>query len=540
MIKKLLYPILFLLSLCFAPAGSSYAGETEQDFSLRFEIPFGIGDNATAIIQGSDVQALICAESFAHRKIPIQLKIDLPESLDILGADDMVQSGRSLTAAITLRTENDTWYRLIRLRVHPEAPHGKHAILITSICDGKAETRTIPCWIIPSAYLAQNVRLLRFSIPSDENGRSDIRREENTLSIKDTNSRLLRSLFLGTRQPHDFAFAGAEFENSGDSPVTLNINYAILDGRSHAPVEWLNDLSEETGLRAAGLSYQLLLKPRSRETAVFKISGGDSGVPPGDYLQRLSAQLLSSGKGIIAEEFPLHIMAANMTAMVSAIVAVIIVILGVSGIIAMRKRIFHGFTSREYILIGLYAAVAFTLVSVPSTVVYSFFHSLMGPFSFLVTGIFSEVLFYLLLMSLGVLVSRPGAIFLFVVTIFFLNGLILGNFTVASVITYPAQAVILELALFASGLYERDSSTHEFRQTKNHSSGRIFWAALVFGIADAFFSYISFNLNIFVYRLYYAEWYILAYVFISGFLYTFVTVPFGIRMGTRLRCVAID
>jgi hypothetical protein len=76
--------------------------------------------------------------------------------------------------------------------------------------------------------------------------------------------------------------------------------------------------------------------------------------------------------------------------------------------------------------------------------------------------------------------------------------------------------------------------------SKCFSRGNALWAAFVFGSGDALISYISFNLSIFVYRLYYAEWYILAYVFISGFIYTIIAVPLGLKMGFRLRSVAID
>jgi hypothetical protein len=284
----------------------------------------------------------------------------------------------------------------------------------------------------------------------------------------------------------------------------------------------------------------VLLRPHSREIALFKIIGGEKGMVPGEFLQKLSAGLLSSGKETITGTFPLYIIEVNTTAAAMAILATCISLLGFAVVIVLRKHVFSGFSSREYIQIGLFAAVAFSLVSIPSTVAYNILHALMGPFSFLVAGIFSEVIFYLLLMSLIALIPRAGTIILFLLTLFLLNGVILGNFTVTSIISHPTQAIILELALLLSGLYEKNAASFEFGLSKKCGAAKILWAAFIFGIADAFYSFITFNLSIFVYRLYYAEWYVLAYVFISGFLYTFISVPIGIKLGIRLRSVTID
>jgi hypothetical protein len=450
----------------------------------------------------------------------------------------MAYRENKLQSEFELRAENDAWYRLIRLRINPEASEGRHEIVLRSSVEGEPRTRSVAFWVIPPSYIRQYVRLSRFTVPSDNRGNPDLKREQNALSTKETGNRFLRSISMGT-QSGSFENAAAEFENTGDYPVTLNVRYAILNHKSLAPVDWLVQHEDETGVNEPILSTTVLLKPHSRGTAIFRISGGDKGMIPGEYIQRLSAGLLAARKEFISKEFPLRIREIDIHAAALAMLAVCIALVGIAGIIVFRKQILGGFTSREYILIGLYAAVAFSLVSVPSTIAYNILHALMGPFSFLVTGIFSEVIYYLLLLSLAMLIPRPGVMFFFVFTLLLMNGVILGNFTATSVILYPAQAIILELAFFLSGLYEKDPSAR-FGLSKNCGFAKILWAAFIFGIADAFFSYITFNLSIFVYRLYYAEWYILGYVFISGFLYTLISAPLGIKLGARLRTVALD
>jgi hypothetical protein len=520
-------------------AGICLADDEGQDYGIRIEFPFGAGAHETAVTKGSEAQLLLCAESFVQRKMSLRISIELPKGLELIEADDAQHRDSIMEDSFTLRTEYDTWRRLIPVRICPDAREGKQEIVVHSTYEGKIRDWKVLFWVIPSSYVEKNVRLVRLSIPTDAQGRRDRKREENTLSIKDTNSRIFRSLSPGTDKS-GYEFASAELENAGGYPVMLNVLYTILNKNSRTPVDWLDNHGDETGIHTPVLMTPVILRPHSCETALFKIAGGDKGLLPGEFTQKLSVGLLSSGREILTAEFPLHIKEVNMTAASMAIMAACLSLLGFAGFIALRKQIFSGFTSREYILIGLFAAVAFSLVSVPSTVAYNILHSLMGPFSFLATGILSEVLFYLLLMSLAALIPRAGTILFFVSTLFLLNGVILGNFTVASVLTYPVQALILELALLLSGLYEKDATSSEFRFLKRCGLPKMLWAALVFGIADAFLSFMTFNLTIFIYRLYYAEWYILAYVFISGFLYTFIAVPLGIRLGIRLRSVAID
>lgn len=529
----LLLPWIIPLRVCIAES---------EEYQIRIEFPFGSGGRETSVVRGAEVQALLCAESLVHRRIPLRVRLELPEHLEFLGAEDIVQHGHSLDSAFTLRTENDTWFRLLRLRVRPDAPEGPAVIVAHSSSAGEARTWTVRSWILDPSYMERHIRLVRFSIPADADGRRDLKREAHTLSIKDSDSRWLRALSLGMHGASAQETAGAELENSGDFPITLNVDYSILGGASRLPVDWLETRSEETGIRTASLTSSLVLPPHSRKTALFKISGGESGMPAGDYVQRLSVALNASGKELVRREFPLRIRHIQAAAAGTTLVGAAVALLGFIALIAFRKRLLGGFSSRDFILIALYAAVAFSLVSVPSTVAYNILHAVMGPFSFLLTGIFSEVIFYLLAMSLATLVPRPGVLALFVITTYLLGGLILGNFTATSIILYPTQAVILELALFLSGLYDRDAALSDAANAAAHrySLSRLLWVAGVFAAADAAISYISFNLSIFVYRLYYADWYILSYVFISGFLYTFISVPLGLKMGQRLRHVVID
>ena len=62
--------------------------------------------------------------------------------------------------------------------------------------------------------------------------------------------------------------------------------------------------------------------------------------------------------------------------------------------------------------------------------------------------------------------------------------------------------------------------------------------AVVLGVCDALAVYVDFQLSILFYRLFYANWYIVLRILIEGFVYTFIGVLLGGRLGRGLWRVA--
>ena len=66
----------------------------------------------------------------------------------------------------------------------------------------------------------------------------------------------------------------------------------------------------------------------------------------------------------------------------------------------------------------------------------------------------------------------------------------------------------------------------------------LFVWAVVLGFCDAIAVYVDFQLSILLYRLFYADWYIVLRILIEGFVYTFIGVLLGARLGRGLWRVA--
>ena len=94
-----------------------------------------------------------------------------------------------------------------------------------------------------------------------------------------------------------------------------------------------------------------------------------------------------------------------------------------------------------------------------------------------------------------------------------LSGVTFGLFTPMTIIYTGTSVLLLEMGFL---LVRR--------------RGLFMWA-LILGICDAIAVYVDFQLSILFYRLFFADWYILLRIVVEGFVYTFIGVMLGARLG---------
>ncbi len=518
-----------LLIVLFANASSV------DNYSIRFEFPFGIGNAVTTLTRGSNVKSFISVESLVHENRNVEVTIKYPSELKPLNNLQYCNNRQNtLKLPFSLRTQNDIWYYLIEFEIDSHAKPGEYNITckIESLKETKEIRRKI--YIADKDYAVNNIRIKKVTVPCDKEGRVIDKQRENTFVVKDPSSRFLRSFFVSESE-HGGENIAVDFENVGDFPVLINFSYKICNTSDSSTVNWLDNLREESGLNEKGIHHYIFLEPHSVTKSILTIKSRSDKLISGNYLQFFSASLFTSKDPIFSISKPLQIIELNVTNVSATIFAFLISISGILILLLYRRVLWNGLTSKEYILIALYSAIAFSTVSIPTTVVSNFFHALLGPFSFLITGIFSEVISYMLLVSLIVLLPRPGVITCFLLVKFLLSSVILGNLSIVSFLWYPMRAVILELAFYFAGIFNMQSCN-----SPSENKLSIIYSAFIISCADALLSFVSLNMTMFFYRLYYDNWYLWLYTAVSGFLYTFIAVPFGIRTGNSLKKVFID
>ena len=161
---------------------------------------------------------------------------------------------------------------------------------------------------------------------------------------------------------------------------------------------------------------------------------------------------------------------------------------------------------------------------------------LLGPISVLLTGLINETLYYALLTALLIYISGDpensgrgdrnrhgkgsGVILLVSAVRLLLGGVTFGLFTPMAIVYTGTSVLLLETGFL-------------FVRRRN-----LFVWAVVLGLCDAIAVYVDFQLSILLYRLFYADWYIVLRILIEGFVYTFIGVLLGARLGRGLWRVA--
>ena len=269
---------------------------------------------------------------------------------------------------------------------------------------------------------------------------------------------------------------------------------------------------------------------------IYLKQGKPEQATPGEYTRDIVVKVWGSDATIFREERPLHLIVPNQQALLISLLAIISSTIGFAVVLKLHKHIFAGFTTKQLIVIALFGTTVFVAVIVPSTLFLNLIRAVLGPISVLLTGLINETLYYALLTALLIYISgnpeniersdaKPyrkgsGVILLVSAVRLLLSGVTFGLFTPMAIVYTGTSVLLLETGF----LFVRKRSL-------------ITWA-VVLGICDAIAVYVDFQLSILLYRLFYADWYIILRILIEGFVYTFIGVLLGARLGRGLWRVA--
>ena len=220
----------------------------------------------------------------------------------------------------------------------------------------------------------------------------------------------------------------------------------------------------------------------------------------------------------------MKIILPNRLSFLVTVLATIWGILGLSYLIANWEQLIAKLSNKNLILISFFGAIIFGFVNLPSTFLISLSNFLLGPFSFLITAFFNEILYFTLLVALLTIVPQKGTIILVSSVRFLLNGILLGAMSPIILINLFVSVTGLEIGFLLAG---KDLT----------SRLNCLILAILFGISDALSTWVDFQIGITFYRLFYADWYIWLMVGLGGFLYTFIGVLLGAQLGRHLQKV---
>lgn len=380
--------------------------------------------------------------------------------------------------------------------------------------------------------LANKIRILSVELPVDATGRIDPKARKGSLSyVLPSRWHEMTGTGLDTLRLDDepFCYAGITLGNEGGEHVVVHIIGKVIDPASGALAPTFTPPPHKNfGL---GYSYGVLaIAPQNTGKIVLPIYLDENSLVAGLYELRTEVSVLGANQAVATAETPMSLTTRNDQPLMITLLAMLLSILGAIWLLWRQEAVLARFSTKELVIISLFGTVTFVTVNLPQTVLWDIAHIVLGPFSFLVTGFFSQTLLFVLLMSLVAILPRPGAVTLMILVRMILNGFILGHFTPVLVLSYAALAACLEGALYGVGVTRRPWSG---------AKRKLLFLAVLCGLVDVLTTYVNFMAYMTLYRLFYADWYIYA-VMAAGFAYTAVGAFVGMRLGMDLRRTAID
>lgn len=189
------------------------------------------------------------------------------------------------------------------------------------------------------------------------------------------------------------------------------------------------------------------------------------------------------------------------------------------------------FDNRELSTIAMVAALHFVVsfaARLSGTILYAF----LGPFYVFLNGIGDEAIPCLLVAVIVTLIPRVGTAALTIVTVFLLNGIVSGSFSVAAA-TYVLVSVACHesvLLLFGVTRLERTEATAAFASTS-----LLLRTAVAVGLANGVALYGQFLISMKFYDFHFDMWYLHAVALIAGVGYGAIGAAIGTRWGFQLR-----
>lgn len=375
-----------------------------------------------------------------------------------------------------------------------------------------------------------SIRIVNWALPTDDLGLSSSRHAAGTILIPNALWDRVGSWFgvkaeiINFFKP--FTFQTAKIANVGREPIGLMLTAEIIDQNTNSESSFFKAPDNQfTGGTDKIISF-VTIPAGETETCVLPVYVAHN-TPAGAYKSRITVQRLGSDHILQRIENTVTVVRSNIL-LTSWTLGIALLSLGWLGVvIVFYRRMVNSIGLRILVLLSLLGSLQFCL-SFIGRIVSSAMYAILGPFNCLVGALLTEVLTYLLVTSILFLVPRVGAMTLAGIVSYIMGGILFGSFGLTDILFLGSSIAFREILLFGFGVTR-------FKQPTRQPA--IVPMMLALGLADAASTFTSLTLHVVFYRLYFADWYILLNVVVTGFLYTVIGVYLGKPLGQSLRKV---
>ena len=500
---------------------------------------------------GQNVQEyLLYTDQPAADRTPIAVLADPNETIDILVEIEMQAEGRPIQAVLSLgpdRTGNDLprmdpviagvpvqlRYEfdnaLFQSRVHigNALPSGDAVLTLTG--DG-VDFKTH--FVFARRNLSEaDLTVVSWDLPCDDQGLFMPGRAPNQISLPNPIWQKVGSFFnVQTERVsyfEPFVFEHLLLENHRDQPVNLLLKSAAVNPRDGSMVSFFSAPDYfSKGIVQPVMGY-CKVPPNATAACIMPIFVRPE-TQAGTYTREITMFPMGSDKPLRTLKGTVGVLRSNSLFSLWLAVTILISVAWLVLVVIFYRRIVTSFGVRVLTLLSLLGALKFCL-GFGTELLNQVLYGLLGPFNCLVGGLLSEVVTYLLITSVLFLVPRVGAMTIAGIVCYLIRGILFGSFGLTDILFTGSSIAFFEIFLFVFGVTR-------FRQTPHHKP-KILAMMPALAIADAAATFTALTLHSVFYRLFFADWYIVLQVGVTGFLYTLIGVYLGRSLGQSLKKV---
>ena len=523
---------------------------------LTLEAPYSLTGGQLRAAPGQRIHAMVNMENTGPAGRNVVVRLELPAGFRADGKPEHwtieqneVASGQVLLRELTLPAGYGQWFDLLSLSVDDQVSEGTYLLRLKTD-EAVREVRVKVSPRTDGVSVREKTVLERVVLPLDRDGVRDEKQNANTLVLRDRSLDYYKNVLRGKGATnleieaiHPVTHMGLDFLNPAGQQKLVMVEAELLDKNNRRRIAGLytpgsNSEHDGAGAMAAGqerLTAFVALTGEARQRLLLPVYADETQLAEGDYLLRVTVD--DGGLHSWSQELPLVVIKKNMRAMIALAIGVAMLLAFLVLIRRKLPQVLAEMKTRRLITIALFGTCAFAVVNVPSTLLNDFLHIFLGPFSFLISGMFSGIMLYMLTGALVTLIPLHGVASLMAAIRLLLGMLAFGHMSPLVFLSYGVNAFLLELALAGTGFTAASLPTNPVAR---FSWQRMAMLALACAAADTVATYVTMQGMAVLYRLYFADWYIWMVMAVNGFLYTIIGAACGAVLGSRLSGVGSD
>lgn len=503
----------------------------EDEIYIEVQIPQG-NKKQFYLIKDMVTPIEVSVKSIVDKKSDGFIRINIPEGMEILSTtNDDIEFLDEKTLILQVKA-NSGYYEEKIVFIAKANMTGQFSIE-TEIGENKKElTNSIANY--EKEAIISNILLIDEGV-YPVNNKNEIQKElKNNINIKQNITDFIHRTF-GDDEDETLpaGYITGVIKNTSSYDIPVNIKYSVLniDGDENLYFRGEHFLIE-SAVPPPVPETSIVLDANSATEFKLPVYADVYSVEPGIYNSELLVSFFGSKTELIVENFELQVY--KDVAIQNFVVALSMVLALISFIVLLfkQKKWLNILKSKELMLISLFTTVKFAVVDIPYSVFGKVIRGVLaplGPFTHLFTGIFSDLFDSLLIVTLVMLIPKPGVIIISKFIRIILGGIAFGSFNPVTIILSLSYALILEIFLYISG--------YTSGKKKFDTKFNVFLAmSVIFSIQQLYSTYTYYYVYMYLYRLFYPLWYINISAIFSVF-YAVIGAIAGIYLGKKLKKV---